>query len=81
MSDEIRLHDVVVLTGDIPTRHFESGRPITLRRGQVGTVVMTLAPRVFEVEFADKEGRPYAMLPVAADKLIVLRDEPEVAAA
>lgn len=79
MTAEIRLHDVVVLTEDVPTRHFESERPITLRRGQVGTVVMALGPATFEVEFADKEGRPYALLPLPAEKLIVLRDEPETA--
>jgi len=34
MNGEIHLHDVVVLTEDVPTKHFESGRPLLLRRSQ-----------------------------------------------
>ena len=30
-------------------------------------------------EFADKDGRPYALLPFATEKLIVLQDEPQFA--
>jgi acetylornithine deacetylase/succinyl-diaminopimelate desuccinylase-like protein len=33
--------------------------------------------RGFEVEFAGKDGRAYALLPVHAGKLMVLRDTPE----
>jgi len=33
------------------------------------------------VEFAGKDGRSYALLPISADKLMVLRDQPEFAAA
>jgi hypothetical protein len=40
-----------------------------------------LLTRKSPVEFAGKDGRAYALLPIAADKLIVLRDEPEFAAA
>ena len=32
---------------------------------------------VFEVEFAGKDGRSYALLPVHAAKLMILRDTPE----
>ena len=81
MNGEIHMHDVVVLTEDVPARHFESGRPLLLRRGQVGTVVMTYDGSAFEVEFASKDGRAYALLPVPAEKLIVLHDQPEFAAA
>ncbi len=79
MNAEIHLHDVVVLTEDVPTKHFESGRALWLRRGQVGTVVMTYDGTAFEVEFSGKDGRAYALLPVAAKKLIVLHEEPELA--
>jgi len=41
MNDEIHMHDVVVLLEDTRTKHFETGQPLILRRGQVGTVVMT----------------------------------------
>ena len=47
---------------------------------QVGTIVETLAPDVYEVEFSDNEGRTYASLALRADQLIVLRYEPAVAA-
>ncbi len=67
MNDSIELLDVVALTQDVPTRQ--------LYRGQVGTVVETLAPDVFEVEFSDNEGRTYAMLAMEAEQLMVLHYE------
>lgn len=42
----------------------------------VGTVVEVLAPDVFDVEFSDNDGQPYAMLPLRADQLLVLKDQP-----
>lgn len=51
-------HDVVALTEDL------SGKG--LRSGQIGTIVVVLAPDVFEVEFANPEGRTYASLPTEA---------------
>ena len=72
MSEGIQLLDVVALTTDLPQ--------CNLRRGQVGTIVETLAPDVYEVEFSDNEGRTYASLALRADQLIVLRYEPAVAA-
>lgn len=81
MNGEIHLHDVVVLTEDVPAKHFESARALLLRRGQVGTVVMAYDGAVFEVEFAGKDGRAYALLPIPAAKLIVLHEEPEFARA
>lgn len=74
MNGEIQMHDVVVLLVDTPASHFETGRPIILRRGQVGTVVMNYEGDTFEVEFAGRDGRAYAMLPVQANNLMVLRD-------
>jgi len=64
MPPSIQLHDVVALLVDLPDRG--------LRRGQVGTVVETLAPDVFEVEFSDDVGRTYAMLALRADQFMVL---------
>jgi hypothetical protein len=46
-----------------------------LRRGQVGTVVESLAPGVFEVEFCDNEGRTYATLALRSDQLMVLHHD------
>ena len=68
MNREIRVLDVVALTEDIPDRG--------LLRGQVGTVVESLSPGVFEVEFVDNDGRTYAMLPVKTSQLLVLHYQP-----
>ena len=46
-----------------------------LVRGQVGTIVETLAPDVFEVEFSDNDGRTYATVALRADQLMVLHHE------
>ena len=46
-----------------------------LLRGQVGTVVERLAPRVYEVEFSDDDGRTYATLSLRADQLLQLHHE------
>lgn len=81
MDSDIHLHDVVALLEDLPVKHFETGRSLRLRRGQIGTVVMTYDGNTFEVEFAGPDGRAYALLPIAASKLMVLRDTPEDAAA
>ncbi|MBI2928066.1 MAG: DUF4926 domain-containing protein [Verrucomicrobia bacterium] len=81
MNGEIQMHDAVALLADTPTEHLETGRPLLLRRGQVGTVVMTYDGSAFEVEFAGRDGRAYAILPVKAEKLMVLRDAPELATA
>lgn len=71
MKNKIKLLDVVALTDDMPERK--------LKRGQVGTVVEILAPDVYEVEFADDNGRSYAELAVKADQLLVLHYEPALA--
>jgi hypothetical protein len=81
MNGNIHMHDLVALSEDTATAHFETGRPLLLRRGQVGTVVRIYDGESYEVEFAGREGRAYALLPVSANKLMVLRDAPEHAAA
>ncbi len=81
MNRNLHMHDVVALLEEVPAKHFESGRPLLLHRGQIGTVVMTYMDGTCEVEFADRDGRAYAILPVQPDKLIVLYDAPDFAAA
>jgi len=81
MNGELHIHDVVALLEDVSANHFESGRRLLLHRGQIGTVVMTYPDGACEVEFADRDGRAYAILPVQPDKLIVLYDVPDYAAA
>ncbi|MEK7081612.1 MAG: DUF4926 domain-containing protein [Patescibacteria group bacterium] len=68
MKQDIRMLDVVALTEDIPNRG--------LQRGQVGTVVETLGPDVFEVEFVNNDGRTYATLPLKSSQLLVLHYQP-----
>ena len=72
MGTGIKLFDVVALTEDLPERK--------LRRGQVGTVVESLAPDVFEVEFTDNDGRAFASLALKSNQLMVLYYEPFEAA-
>ena len=68
MSTQILLLDVVALTTDLPDE--------SLCRGQVGTVVELLDPSFIEVEFVDRDGQTYAMLPLRADQLMVLHFQP-----
>lgn len=72
MAPKIQLLDVVALTADVPDHG--------LLRGQVGTVVETLAPGVFEVEFSDDQGCAYAQLPLHDSQLLVLHYQPQQAA-
>ena len=51
---DIGIHSVVALLEDLP----EKG----LVRGLVGKVVENWAPGVYEVEFADDNGKSYAMV-------------------
>ena len=53
---------VVALLEGIPERG--------LSRGQVGTVVESLAPGVHEVEFSDDSGQAYASLALRSDQLM-----------
>ncbi len=70
--DAIRLLDVVALTVDLPDKG--------LLRGQVGTVVETLSPDIFEVEFSDDQGHAYAQLALPERQLLVLHYQPQQAA-
>lgn len=81
MNGELHIHDVVALLEDTPAKHFETGQPLLLRRGQVGTVLITNDGSVFEVEFAGLDGRAYALLPIKAERLMVLHNRPETAVA
>ncbi|MGD0291526.1 MAG: DUF4926 domain-containing protein [Candidatus Binataceae bacterium] len=69
----MKLLDVVAL--------IEDEREKGLRRGQVGTIVETLASGVFEVEFCDLEGRTYASVALPERRLMLLHHEPASAVA
>ena len=69
MTALIKLLDIVALTVDLPEYN--------LWRGQVGTVVETLASgSAFEVEFSDREGRTYESVGLRPDQIMVLHYEP-----
>ncbi len=70
---DIEMHSVVALLEDLP----DEG----LVRGQVGTVVETWTPGVYEVEFCDDNGRAYAMVALKAEQLMRLHHEPSHQAA
>jgi hypothetical protein len=70
---EIEMLAVVALLEDIPQKG--------LLRGQVGTVVESLAPGVYEVEFSDDSGQTYASLALRAEQLMRLHHEPSHQAA
>jgi hypothetical protein len=62
------MHSVVALLEDLP----EHG----LVRGQVGTIVESWAPGVYEVEFADESGKTFAMVALKPEQMIRLHYEP-----
>jgi Domain of unknown function (DUF4926) len=64
----LELLSEVALLRDLP----ESG----LVRGQVGTVVETLAEGAVEVEFCDDEGRTYASAALQPEDLVRLHHGP-----
>lgn len=68
MNEDPALLDVVALLEDCTTHG--------LVRGQVGTVVETLADGAVEVEFSDDEGRTYATLAFRSDQLMILHNRP-----
>jgi hypothetical protein len=62
------LLSVVALLEDIPQRR--------LLRGQVGTVVESLAQGLYEVEFSDDAGQTYASLALRSGQLMRPHHEP-----
>src|SRR5262249_21298262 len=68
------MHDVFALLEEVPAKDFNTDRPLTLHRWQIGTVVMIYPDGACEVEFADRYGRAHAILPIQADRSMVLYD-------
>ncbi len=63
--------NVIALLNEIPAEH--------LGKGTIGTIVHDYHNGFFEVEFSDTKGRTYAQLTLAADNLLLLKHEPELA--
>lgn len=64
----IEMHSVVALLEALPNEG--------LVRGQVGTVIETWTPGVYEVEFCDDNGKAYAMVALKAEQMIRLHHQP-----
>lgn len=67
--------DLVALMGDRETTHFETGEPIRLLKGQVGTVVMEYGNEAVEVEFANNDGTTFALETLTLDAVLLLHYE------
>ncbi|MGB3779996.1 MAG: DUF4926 domain-containing protein [Tunicatimonas sp.] len=65
----LKLLDTVALLKDVPGEK--------LIKGQVGTIIEMLEEGVYEVEFADKQGRTIASLALAVEELMLLHFEAE----
>jgi hypothetical protein len=70
--DEIKVLDVVALVEDLASED--------LRRGEVGTVVEEWKDGVFEVEFSDNSGKPYAFAALRPEQIMKLRFRKDEAA-
>ncbi|MEQ1744438.1 MAG: DUF4926 domain-containing protein [Saprospiraceae bacterium] len=67
MEHKIQLLDTVTLLRAIPE--------LSLKTGQVGTVVEVFGEDDFEVEFVDKKGHTIALLPLKSTDVLVLQYE------
>ena len=74
MNRKPNMHDVFALLEEVPAKDFNTARPLTLHRWQIGTVVMIYPDGACEMEFADRDGRAHAILPIQPDRLMVLYD-------
>ena len=70
--DEIKLLDVVALIEDLDSED--------LRRGEAGTVVEEWKDGVFEVEFSDNSGKPYAFAALRPEQMMKLHFRKDEAA-
>jgi hypothetical protein len=61
-----------VLLQSTPTTHFESGEPITIMKGSVGTIVDDYIGETALIEFADADGCAVAIDAIPVEHLILL---------
>jgi len=76
--NNIQDYDLVALTEDITAIHNTTHQPILLRRGQMGTVLMSFNQQAFLIDFTDQNGQTFAMETVDSSKLLRLISEPEL---
>jgi|KBSMisStaDraftv2_1062788.scaffolds.fasta_scaffold19825_1 hypothetical protein len=69
-NEQIKELDVVALLTTFPEER--------LSKGAIGTVVHVYNNNFYEVKFADMKGQTYAILTLPAEKLLLLKHEPEI---
>jgi hypothetical protein len=72
----IKENDVVALTQDTVATNKQTRKPILLKRGQVGAVLMKHDDEHFLIDFSDVDGESYAMETVSIDCLMTLHYTP-----
>ena len=75
----IQEYDVVALTDEVEAVHKETHQLILLKRGQVGAVLMSFNGKAYLVDFADSNGKTYAMETIPFNKMMSLIYEPTLA--
>lgn len=68
MDSPPQILDQIAVTDDISE--------LGLERGQVGTIIATVRPGLYDVEFSDPKGRVYAACPLRSDQILILRYQP-----
>ena len=76
--NEIQEYDLIALTEDINATHKITKQPILLRRGQMGTVLMSFDGKAYLIDFTDSQGNTFAMETVESVKLLRLINELEL---
>jgi len=76
--NEIKEYDLVALTEDAIATHKITHQQILLRRGQMGTVLMSFDHKTFLIDFTDSRGNTFAMETIEPIKLLRLINEPEL---
>ena len=76
--NEIQEYDFVALTEDTIATHKVTHQPILLRRGQMGTVLMSFDDKAFLIDFTDSLGNTFSMETIEYQKLLRLINEPEL---
>lgn len=77
----IKEYDLVALAEDVLATHKTTHQPILLRRGQMGTVLMSFDHQAFLIDFTDQQGNTFAMETIESAKLLRLITEPELVCA
>jgi hypothetical protein len=76
--NEIQEYDLVALIEDAIATHKVTHQQIMLRRGQMGTVLMSFDHKAFLIDFTDRQGKTFAMETIEPIKLLRLINEPEL---